>query len=112
LGVVHAVGAALHCLDGVVEPLELLHVPKEIAAALAYRNVALGPARSRELLENAVEMAHWESTQLSTLPSHGRQQLLIQLYHEYLGVHWKNQVDAHRLHLEQFLTWACSGRVD
>lgn len=108
LAVAHSVGSALHCLDGIVDPLELLGVVKEASAALAYRNVGLGPARTQELLENAKHAARWEVESSAAVDSHSSEQLTLQLVHEYLGVHWKNHVDAQRLYLEQFLSWACA----
>src|SRR5690606_23970223 len=101
-------GAALHCLDAVVEPLELLSVVKEASAALAYRNVGLGPARTQQLVEDAHHTARWEVDHCVAVDSPAVEQLTLQLVHEYLGVHWKNHVDAQRLYLEQFLSWACS----
>ncbi len=106
LAVHHAVNAALSCLDGVLEPSTLLEVPKEAAAALAYRNVALGPARSAELRGQARAHAEWELRRVAAVAAHDEASIAVQLYHEYLGVHWKNHVDAQRLHLEQFIEWA------
>lgn len=105
LSVHHATGALLECFDGVTDPTRLLEVPKQAAAALAYRNVALGPARNEQLLGAALENAAWQADFLAS-PAHDAAALAVQLFHEYLGVHWKNHVDAQRLYLEQFLAWA------
>jgi hypothetical protein len=109
LAVHHALSAALLCCDAATEPAVALELPAEVAAALAYRNTGLGPARSEELRRAALHNAHWEATTLSASSKHGEAALLLQLWHEYLGVHWKNHVDAQRLYLEQFLEWAFSG---
>lgn len=106
LSVVHAVSSLLLCCDGVLDPLLLLEVPKEVAAAIAYRNVALGPARSAELRDAAWTTAQWEVRQVRASASHDVGAIAMQLLHEYLGVHWKNHVDAQRLYLEHFLEWA------
>jgi hypothetical protein len=106
LAVHHAVTAIVHCCDGVLDPLVLLEVPKEVAAAIAYRNVALGAARSAQVRSDARANAEWESERVYAVASHDPRALAVQLLHEYLGVHWKNHVDAQRIYLEQFLEWA------
>ncbi len=106
LSVHHAINAALCCLDGVLEPTALLEVPKETAAAIAYRNVALGPARTQELRNRARQHAEWEKRRIVSVGSHDEAAIAVQLFHEYLGVHWKNHADAQRVYLEQFIQWA------
>jgi hypothetical protein len=105
LSVHHALAALLLCCDAVTEPALVLDVPGEVAGALAYRNVGLGPARQSELRTSALQHAQWEASRIATCASHGEAALTLQLFHEYLGVHWKNHVDAQRLYLEQFLAW-------
>lgn len=106
LSVVHALSSVLLCCDGVLDPSLLLEVPKEVSAAIAYRNVALGPSRSSELRQAAWSTAEWEVQQVRASASHDVKAIAVQLLHEYLGVHWKNHVDAQRMYLEHFLEWA------
>ena len=86
-------------------------MPKQAAAAIAYRNVALGPARGEQLQADALENAHWQHDYLGGSARHDATSLAVQLFHEYLGVHWKNHVDAQRLYIEQFLGWAVPDEV-
>jgi hypothetical protein len=106
LSVQHAVTALLLCCDAVVDPLKLLEVPGEVSAGMAYRNVGLGPAKDSALRHHALHTASWETRQIVGSAAHGEAALTLQLFHEYMGVHWKNHVDAQRLYLEQFLQWA------
>lgn len=106
LAVRHSLAAILLCCDAVIEPLQVLEVPGEVAGAIAYRNVGLGAARSAQLRASAAENAAWEAREIAASAEHGEVGLTLQLLHEYLGVHWKNHVDAQRLYLEQFLEWA------
>ncbi len=112
LSVHHAVGAVLQCLDGITDASALLEVPKQAAAALAYRNVALGAARSEQLQADALDNARWQADYLEGALRHDPASLAVQLFHEYLGVHWKNHVDAQRLYIEQFLEWAVPDSQD
>lgn len=112
--VVRYVGLSVHysfattteTCDAVTTPLRALEVAKAFAAAMAYRNVGLGPCRDAELHQAATEQAEWEHQALPSSSKQSMEALRLQLFHEYLGVHWKNAVDAHRLYAEQFLQWA------
>lgn len=91
--------------DALFDPMHGLEVAKAFAASIAYRNVALGACRDANLRASAREQAAWEHRALSSSASHSQPALELQLMHEYLGIHWKNHVDAHRLYAEQFLHW-------
>ncbi|HEX2732828.1 MAG TPA: hypothetical protein VHM70_14565 [Polyangiaceae bacterium] len=108
--VYHAVACVLLCCDGVLDPRKLVDVPGDVAGSIAYRNVALGPARSDTLRQRAIDSAAWESAELAMGEGHEQSALTLQLFHEYLGVHWKNHVDAQRVYLEQFLDWAFASK--
>jgi hypothetical protein len=69
------------------------------------RNVALGACRDANLRLAAREQAAWEHEALRSSAIHSKPALELQLIHEYLGIHWKNHVDAHRVYAEQFLHW-------
>jgi hypothetical protein len=105
LGAHLSVSSVVECLDSILDPSRALEVAKNTAAAIAYRTVGLGAARQLELRNSALEQAAWEEAQLGSA-EHGAASLALQLFHEYLGVHWKNHADAQRLYLEQFLEWA------
>lgn len=105
LGIHHGVGALLQACDGVLDPAALLQIPKQVASAVAYQNIALGPARSSELRAEARVNATWEAERIIAVQNHDARALAVQLFHEYLGVHWKNHVDAQRLYLEELLEW-------
>lgn len=104
-----AVHYALLCVtetcDAVIDPMRALEVAKAFAASVAYRNVALGACRDANLWAHAREQAAWEHEALVSSAIHSKPALELQLIHEYLGIHWKNHVDAHRLYAEQFLEW-------
>jgi hypothetical protein len=105
LGASHACGAVLLTLDGVDEPGELARVAQQVSGAIAYHRVGLGRARSPELREAAWSRAEWETArQLSA--GHGVEALAVQLFHEFLGAAWKDQSDAERLYLFDFIEWA------
>lgn len=106
LGAHYAIVATLDALDVALTPRQALHLSKDAAAAIAYRNVGLGPARDPALRQAATEQAQWEHRQLNVAAAHPVGATAVQLFHEYLGVHWKNHVDAQRVHIEQFVAWA------
>lgn len=91
--------------DAIFDPMHALEVAKAFAASIAYRNVALGACRDVNLRTSAREQAEWEHRTLRSSAIHSQPALELQLIHEYLGIHWKNHVDAHRLYAEQFLDW-------
>lgn len=105
-----AVHYSLACVtatcDALTEPAQALEVARCFSAAMAYRNVGLGPCRDRSLHQAARDQSRWEHDHLPTSAAHSPQSLELQLIHEYLGVHWKNNVDAHRVYAEEFLQWA------
>lgn len=107
LAVHHAIGAVLLALDACKEPRDALLLCGEVAGAIAYQKVALGPCRSAELQRSALTQAQWEAQRVQgSSQAHSENALAVQLFHEYLGVHWKNYTDAQRLYLEDFLGWA------
>lgn len=102
----YAIVASLDALDAALAPRQALDVPKDAAAAIAYRNVGLGPARDPALRRAASEQADWEHRQLNVAGAHALESTALQLFHEYLGVHWKNHVDAQRVYMAEFIAWA------
>jgi hypothetical protein len=106
LAVHHAIGAVLLSLDACKEPRLALGVSGEVAGAIGYQKVALGPCRSPELQVAALTQARWEAQRVLGSAEHSESGLAVQLFHEYLGVHWKNHTDAQRLRLEDFVGWA------
>lgn len=105
LAVHYSLATVTATCDALTDPLQALEVARCFSAAMAYRNVGLGPCRDRSLHQSARDQARWEHETLATSAVHSPQSLELQLLHEYLGVHWKNNVDAHRLYAEQFLQW-------
>lgn len=106
LAVHYSLATVTATCDALTDPLQALEVARCFSAAMAYRNVGLGPCRDNSLHLAAREQARWEHDNLPTSNVHTPQSLELQLIHEYIGVHWKNNVDAHRLYAEQFLAWA------
>lgn len=106
LSVHYSLATTTETCDTVTDPLRALEVAKAFAAAMAYRNTGLGPCRDANLHQAATEQAAWENETLPSSAAQTSDALRLQLFHEYLGVHWKNAVDAHRLYAEQFLQWA------
>ncbi len=105
LAVHYSLAAVTATCDTITDPTQALEVARCFSAAMAYRNVGLGPCRDRTLHQAAREQSLWEHEHLPTSAVHSPQSLELQLLHEYLGVHWKNNVDAHRVYAEQFLQW-------
>jgi hypothetical protein len=106
LAVHYSLATVTATCDTLTDPLQALEVARCFSAAMAYRNVGLGPCRDDTLHQAAREQSRWEHENLPTSTVHSAQSLELQLIHEYIGVHWKNNVDAHRLYAEQFLGWA------
>lgn len=106
LGVHYSLATVTATCDALTDPLQALEVARCFSAAMAYRNVGLGPCRDDTLHRAARDQASWEHENLPTSTVHSPQSLELQLLHEYIGVHWKNNVDAHRVYAEQFLQWA------
>lgn len=106
LGAYYAVSSAVLVLDGVSDPKQLDPVPRQAAGALAYQSAGLGPARSPELRARALEQAGFESGRPGAPTGHGEGALAIQLFHEFLGSHWKDHADAQRAFLSDFIVWA------
>ncbi len=102
----YAAGAALLVLDGVMEPAQLAVVPQQAAGALAYQSAGLGPARSHEVRAAACAQGDWEAGREGCAPEHGVGALAIQLFHEYLGGHWKDTSDGQRAFFNEFINWA------
>ncbi len=105
----YAAGAALLALDGVAEPAELVPIAQQVAGAVAYQSAGLGPARSADVRASACEQAEWEAERQGAPEGHGVGALAIQLFHEYLGAYWKDQSDAQRAYLAEFIQWAMAG---
>jgi hypothetical protein len=99
----YAVGAVLLGLDGAYTPTDLIPLPLQVAGALAYRSVALGPARSGAVRESSEEQARWESESVGG--AHSPRSLSVQVFHEHLGVHWKQACDIERANLHTFIDW-------
>jgi hypothetical protein len=106
LSVHHSLGAGLLSLDAIQAPLNALDVIRQLAGAIAYRDVGLGPAREPDLQRRALEQAEWESARLSCSRNEPIGATALALFHEYLGVHWNDRAEVHRLHFEDFVTWA------
>jgi len=106
LGAHYAASTAVLTLDVVSSPRQACLVPSQAAGALAYRTVGLGAARSAELREKATAHAEWEQDRAGAPPGHGPEALAIQLFHEYRGALWKDQSDAQRVYLFDFVEWA------
>jgi hypothetical protein len=97
--------AVVLAIDAIEDPRAVLGLPDQIAGALAYKNVGLGPARSSKLREQALQRAVWESGR-GEQGAHAEAALAVQLFHEFLGALWKTQNDAQKLHLFDFIAWA------
>ncbi len=106
LGAYYAVSSAILCLDGVEEPGELDGVLRQASGALAYQSTGLGPARSPDIRSRAVEQAGWEIARPGAPEGHAEEAIAVQLLHEFLGSHWKDQADAQRAYLSDFIGWA------
>jgi hypothetical protein len=104
-GVHHAVATVLMSLDAVTDPTAVVSIAEEAAGAIAFTRVALGAARSVELRALARERADWEAERLAS-NEQPPMALALQLFHEYLGAHWKDHADARRASFEEFLDWA------
>ena len=105
LGVHHCHAAVAFCLDAVTDGRQALEVAGEAAGAKAYTQTGLGAARSETLRTSATEQARWECERVASSRHHSEAGIALQRLHEYLGVHWKNHVDAQRLYFEEFLGW-------
>jgi hypothetical protein len=101
-----ACGAALLALDAVDEPALAARVPQQVAGAIAYQSIGLGPARASPVRAAACEQAEWESERPGAAQAHGGDALALQLFHEYLGAAWKGRSDVERLFLDDFLEWS------
>jgi hypothetical protein len=104
-GVHHAIACVLLTLDAITTPVAAISIAEEGAGAIAFTRVALGAARSKELRDAARERADWEVEQLASNEQPAIA-LALQLFHEYLGAHWKDHADAQRARFEEFLDWA------
>jgi hypothetical protein len=100
----HAVGAVLLVLDGVEDPARLVPVAQQVAGAIAYQAVGLGPARSSKLRAAAWRQAEWESQRAAA--GHDTRALAVQLFHEFLGASWKDHGDVRRVALFELVEWA------
>ena len=106
LGAHYAASAALLTLDAVTSPKEATNVLAQAAGALAYQHVGLGAARSSELRGRVCEHASWEAEREGAPAGHSAGALALQLFHEWLGAHWKDVSDAERAYLFDFVNWA------
>jgi hypothetical protein len=109
LGAYYAASTVVLTLDGIANPRDMVRVPSQAAGALAYRNTALGPARSRELRDKARDQSEFEAERDD---SHDASSMTVQLFHEYVGATWKDLSDAQRLYHEDFVTWALASTLD
>jgi hypothetical protein len=106
-----ACSAVVLTLDALDEPRRAVDVPAQVAAALAYK--AIWSTGSGALLERVHEYAaFWlehDPSDPAVPPTHAphtRRELELQLLHEFIGVTWKAQRDAHFSRLCSFLDWA------
>lgn len=109
LGAYYAIGALLLTLDAVLEPALAAQVPQQAAGALAYQFCGLSAARSAELRGAACRQAEWESERQGAPEGHSTLAIAVQLFHEFLGAHWKDHSDARRAYFDDFVVWAMSG---
>ncbi len=108
LSVHHAIASVLLCLDGVVQLNALLQVADEAAAAIAFRDVGLGPARDEELRTQALQRAQWEQERLLGHKQSSLGSIALPLFHEFLGVHFNARASAQRLYQSDFIAWVYS----
>lgn len=100
----HAIAGVLMTLDAVTRPVEALPIAEEVAGAIAFQRTGLGAARSPALREAARVRADWETKRLDS-DEQPTVAIALQLFHEYLGAHWKDHADAQRAYFEDFLAW-------
>lgn len=106
LGAYYAIGALLQTLDAVVDPALAAQVPQQAAGALAYQFCGLSAARSPELRAAACRQAEWESERQGAPDGHPTLAIAVQLFHEFLGAHWKDHSDARRAYFDDFIVWS------
>ena len=107
LAAYHSVAAVCHSLDAAENPEAGLKALAEVSAARAYQAVGLGSARHLAFRRKALEQAEWELSRYQTQFS--KEQLLPlsgQIFHEYLGNHWKTHQEIEALSLSEFAHWA------
>lgn len=106
LGAYYSVSAVLVVLDSVVDPGQLGRVVPQAAGAVAYQKTAFGPARSGLLRARALEHAAQEMERPFAISDHGPAATALQLFHEFLGAHWKDISDANRVYFSEVIDWA------
>jgi hypothetical protein len=106
LGAYYAISAVLVVLDSVTNPGELGRVVPQAAGAVAYQNTGFGPARSGALRMRALEHASQEMERPFAISDHGPAATALQLFHEFLGAHWKDVSDANRVFFSEVIDWA------
>ena len=106
----YATSTVLLTADAVDDPGVSVLVPQQAAGALAYLHAGLGPARNSDLRSRAWDQAEWESERRSSANDNVAFALSIQIFHEYLGSYWKDQSDAQRAYLDDFIAWAIAVR--
>ncbi len=111
LGAYYAVSACVLALDTASDPAAAIGVPRQAAGALAYQQSGLGLGRSQTVRARALEQASWEAERPGAPAGHGEEALAIQLFHEFLGAHWKDHSDAQRAYFADFITWALPARL-
>ncbi len=111
LGAHYAASAVLVVLDAAAEPAVLPRVVPQAAGAVAYQSAGFGPARSQQLRAYALEQAAVEVERPFSIPDHGPRAVAVQLFHEFLGAHWKDISDANRVFFSEVIEWALPARV-
>jgi hypothetical protein len=97
-------------LDATLDPAATLHVPGDVAGALAYQAAALGSARHSAFQKAAIDQAAWELERHPETDPQGSGALSLLVFHEYLGARWRSHADLQREHIWSFVAWALRGR--
>ena len=106
LAAYYAHASLVAVLDGTEEPKALTAAISAAAAALAYQSAGLRVARSPSLRARAWEQAGFEVKRRGSAKVHSQDSLALQIFHEYLGAHWKDASDAERSYSIDFISWA------
>ena len=101
----YTVSAVVLCLDAVERPAACAEVPQQSVGARAYQTSGLGAARFGEFRAKAWEQAEWEAAREGATADHSVEALALQVFHEFLGVRWKNQADLESLAQRDFIQW-------
>jgi hypothetical protein len=108
----HATAAVCHALDTASDPEAALHVPGDVAGALAYQAAGLGSARHRAFQQAAIDQATWELGRDPKADPQGTGALSLLVFHEYLGARWRAHADLQRERIWSFIAWVLSCQTD